>query len=475
MTFRRAALVAAIVAPLSTSCSPAPLTQLVVAVRVDAAIPGEINALDVVITTPGEGTHHVMTTLAGSADSLQSIGIRYVSGALGPVRIRATGTGAETIVQTRTTEFVRGESRLVTLVLTHACADVRCDEGATCELGRCVDAYVAGTSLPTWQGTLPEGMDANVSFADASNVDASTADAQLGMDAAMFSDAPNCAGDPLASRVGEDCTPADACQVGVYTCVINSVRCVGATTGDGPVLRSEGYACRAATGFCDVPESCDGRSLTCPVDLFRPAGLDCMGGVCDGVGGCGSCPAGMPCTAPGNPCMVGRYDCTMGDPVCTDLMPAPTATVCRPASSVCDVAETCSALGMCPSDVFAAATVTCRAVAGGGSLGPTCDAAEFCTGTSPLCPADGVLPASTVCRPAMGACDAPEICTGMSASCPSATTTMCDAGTDAFRPDAFTPPDAFTFALRDAGRDAFVPDASLDAGPSRDAGRDGAP
>ena len=473
MTFRRAALVAAIVAPLSTSCSPAPLTQLVVAVRVDAAIPGEINALDVVITTPGEGTHHVMTTLAGSADSLQSIGIRYVSGALGSVRIRATGTGAETIVQTRTTEFVRGESRVVTLVLTHACADVRCDEGATCELGRCVDAYVAGASLPTWQGTLPEGMDANATFADASNVDASTADVQRGIDAAMFSDArQDCDFD---ERIGQECTPANACQAGAFACVDNEVQCVGLMEDDTPLVLDKGHICRPATGFCDVLEICDGRSPTCPDDLFQPAGLDCMGGVCDGVGRCGACPAGMPCTSPGNPCMVGTYNCAMGDPVCTGLMPAPTTTVCRPAGSVCDVAETCSALGMCPSDVFAAATVVCRPAVGGGSAGPTCDAPELCTGASPLCPADGVLAASTVCRPAMGACDAPEICTGLSASCPSATTTMCDAGTDAFRPDAFTPPDAFTFAFRDAGRDAFVPDARLDAGPSRDAGRDGAP
>lgn len=47
-----------------------------------------------------------------------------------------------------------------------------------------------------------------------------------------------------------------------------------------------------------------------------------------------------------------------------------------------------------------------------------CDVAESCTGNSYLCPADGFLPSTTICRNATGACDIAERCTGASAKCP---------------------------------------------------------
>ena len=59
-----------------------------------------------------------------------------------------------------------------------------------------------------------------------------------------------------------------------------------------------------------------------------------------------------------------------------------------------------------PTDVFAVATVICRASSG------ICDIAEMCTGGSDACPADDVEPATTVCRSAAGACDVAETCDG---------------------------------------------------------------
>src|SRR6266581_4097850 len=58
------------------------------------------------------------------------------------------------------------------------------------------------------------------------------------------------------------------------------------------------------------------------------------------------------------------------------------------------------------------ADTVCRAAAG------ACDAAEFCTGTSPFCPANPFKASGMVCRPALGACEVAEACTGTSAYCP---------------------------------------------------------
>jgi hypothetical protein len=47
-----------------------------------------------------------------------------------------------------------------------------------------------------------------------------------------------------------------------------------------------------------------------------------------------------------------------------------------------------------------------------------CDAAETCTGTSPTCPVDQLVPAGTVCRAAVGSCDVRESCSGSATACP---------------------------------------------------------
>jgi hypothetical protein len=45
--------------------------------------------------------------------------------------------------------------------------------------------------------------------------------------------------------------------------------------------------------------------------------------------------------------------------------------------------------------------------------------AESCTGSGAACPADGVVPVGTVCRPAAGVCDVVEECNGVDTTCPS--------------------------------------------------------
>jgi RHS repeat-associated protein len=159
-----------------------------------------------------------------------------------------------------------------------------------------------------------------------------------------------------------------------------------------PTLPS-GTVCRAATGPCDVAETCDGTSLACPADGVQPLGSVCRSAVsvCDVPEVCDGTTKNCP----------------------TDQV-APTTTLCRASTSICDAAEYCTGTSStCPVDGFQPATTVCRPPAGG------CDVAETCTGTSPTCPADTLAAAGAVCRPAESLCDVAETCSGTSAACPS--------------------------------------------------------
>lgn len=79
-----------------------------------------------------------------------------------------------------------------------------------------------------------------------------------------------------------------------------------------------------------------------------------------------------------------------------------------------DPGEDCDGGACCAADCrYESATATCRPAAG------TCDAPEFCTGASALCPTDTVEPAGTACRPSIDlACDPKEVCDGVAIACP---------------------------------------------------------
>jgi FG-GAP repeat protein len=180
---------------------------------------------------------------------------------------------------------------------------------------------------------------------------------------------------PSANNNGTACTTNAECSSGSCTdgvccdttcgggdpndcqaCSVAAGAAVNGTCG----ARSAGIVCRAASGACDVAETCNGTSTSCPADGFTAA-----------------------------------------------------STVCRAAAGACDVAERCTgSSASCPADGFTAASTVCRAASG------ACDVAEHCTGSSASCPTDGFASTSKVCRAANGSCDVTERCTGSSTSCP---------------------------------------------------------
>jgi hypothetical protein len=184
--------------------------------------------------------------------------------------------------------------------------------------------------------------------------------AAIGPDAAI---APG-AGPEADAATAPDAGPEPECSVPA-DCPAPSSGCGVATCEDGScgvAPAAAGTECRAAAGLCDVPETCDGTSLTCPEDGFASAG-----------------------------------------------------TECRAAAGLCDVPETCDgASAACPDDALAAAGTECRAAAG------LCDVPETCDGASAACPDDALAAAGTECRAAETSCDAAEVCDGGKPACPAA-------------------------------------------------------
>jgi hypothetical protein len=173
---------------LALGCSSG-LTELVVVVDSDLAVPGELQRVTLEVTGPSgdKALQDAAVDLAtGGAPTLPlTLSLTPGSGALEPVTVTAVGTGLAGVVErTVVTGFVRGERRMVRLWLLRACLGVDCATGETCgDDGICVDATVRPEDLPPWTGTPPsiDGGTILDAAADAA-IDAGT-DAPVGTDA----------------------------------------------------------------------------------------------------------------------------------------------------------------------------------------------------------------------------------------------------------------------------------------------------
>src|SRR5919198_1447046 len=220
-----------------------------------------------------------------------------------------------------------------------------------------------------------------------------------------FTDAPNLCRNGALDE-GEACDPT---APGDNTCCQNNC-----------TFWDSSHICRAASGDCDLPETCTGTSTTCPADTGAVKA------------------AGTACTDDGNPCTLDQCDGTN----VTCQHPAGNAgAVCRAAANECDVAETCTGTSTtCPADAKKPAgtactpdsnpctldqcdgtNVTCQHPAGNpGAVCRAavneCDVAETCTGTSTTCPTDGFQPSTTPCTDDGDPCTT-DVCGGTIATC----------------------------------------------------------
>ena len=149
-------------------------------------------------------------------------------------------------------------------------------------------------------------------------------------------------------------------------------------------LEASNTLCRPSSGTCDVAEFCTGVSAVCPADGVAAPGTACGD------------PSDTECDNPDS--------CFSG--VCEDNF-EPNDTVCRVTADICDVAETCTgSTPLCPADGFAASSTVCRESTG------VCDVEDFCDGSSASCPDDAFADAGTACTcsEGPGTCDGSNVC-----------------------------------------------------------------
>jgi hypothetical protein len=241
-------------------------------------------------------------------------------------------------------------------------------------------------------------------------------------------------------------SPPGQCYVAAGTCSNGACnyeyKAAGASCDDGDAC-TVGEECNGAGGCAGTPVSCN----TPPGQCYEAAGT-CNGGACtyapkaagsacndgnagtinDACNGAGACTGATACTTPPSACHASPG--TYANGTCTYPLKA--------AGSTCGAGLVCTATGECappngcliggvsyaagainPSaacqecnPAFSAtawatrpSSAQCRASAG------ECDAAEFCTGTSTTCPADGFRASGAACSSDGNACTS-DVCNG---------------------------------------------------------------
>ena len=413
-------------------------TELIVDVRTDY-VPGvEFAEVEVVRLSDGGGDEVVTRTASAGDDYIrgQRIAELDVAGPRVQLRARLLAVDGRRLADRRQEVEVRGATA-VTIVITRDCAAIECADDEACVDAVCV-SLACSPERPELCGTLV------LCGRDEACTQPNATCAQAVCEGSLCFDRPvegacgpqeycvpesGCA--PVPERMdagmvdggpvpdvacGDPCV--EGCRAGVIDCA------TGMCVASDPA--PEGTPCRPAIGECDVAESCDGVTTTCPSDAFVDIGTTCSEGFCNGSGSCASgCMPGAACPR-ANPCERGVIECGTGVPVCVAAGPNDAGIECRPSAGMCDVAETCDGVStMCPVDRFAVGT-TCRPAAG------ACDVAETC-GMAPGCPDDAFVAAGTAC-PA-GFCDGLGRCSsGCTPGAPCSTGNACENGEVACAP-----------------------------------------
>jgi MYXO-CTERM domain-containing protein len=140
---------------LACACTEEPLTQIVVKVESDLAIPDRIDEVRVVVIGLGPAHQESGATLRASSDLPRTVTLVHDGGSLGPIDVIARAFAAETMVVERRARvfFDADRTRLLRLRLLGECAGVACGEAETCrEGGVCA---TSATALEPWPPEAP--------------------------------------------------------------------------------------------------------------------------------------------------------------------------------------------------------------------------------------------------------------------------------------------------------------------------------
>lgn len=154
--------------------------------------------------------------------------------------------------------------------------------------------------------------------------------------------------------IGQSCVDGVCCDTACGGGVLDCQACNLPGSKGTCTIASAGTACRPVAGGCDVAESCDGASPSCPQDAFVAA-----------------------------------------------------ATPCRPSAGQCDVAEACSGgVAACPGDTFLSNGTSCDD-SNPCTLSDACQNGACKSGLPVVCVAPDQCHDAGTCDPATGQCAAP--------------------------------------------------------------------
>lgn len=377
-------------------------TELVVVVDSDMTIPSELDEVRLTVTGPAGTPASASQRLGGAGNPALplTVAVRPSGDALGPITLVAEGLRGGTVEVTRSarTSLVRGESRMIVLMLLRTCRGVDCDPGRTCTGDTCEEDRIAPEDLPIWTGDpradagRPPGMDGGAS--DGGARDGGGDDGGGPGDAGGRD-----AGPPMRCETGSDCDDRIDCTLDVCT--------------DGECShRPDDARCTAEEdGVCDAIDGCQYAECTATNCVAGPCQTAaCEGNRCRVTDLCG---AGQSCCA--GACV--RAGCDDDNP-CTDDSCGASGCVNANHTRACD------------DGVFCNGTDTCAGGSCATHAGNPCSGSAVCDESSRAC--TGCLVDADCGMPVYGTWGA---CTGFSGTCGqtgtetrSVTTFRCQAG-----------------------------------------------
>jgi alpha-tubulin suppressor-like RCC1 family protein len=136
------------------------LTEILVVVDSDLAVPGEIDAVRIEVMSGPAAPAQTSTGILGvpRMPSLpRTLALVHKGGPLGPIEVRAQVLQGPTVVVERRARvsFVQGEVRVLRLNLDRDCEGMMCGAGMTCAAGVCRSIDVPASELPPWTGSIP--------------------------------------------------------------------------------------------------------------------------------------------------------------------------------------------------------------------------------------------------------------------------------------------------------------------------------
>lgn len=138
--------------------SPALLTELVVVVDSDLAVPGALDEIRVRATGPDGDTQSAGASLGeGESPLPRSLVLHHEGGALGTFAVSVEGlhNGTSVLVRAAQVSFLSGKSLVLPLHLVSACVGQECAEGETCTEQGCQPVAIDAQQLSPWQGEKP--------------------------------------------------------------------------------------------------------------------------------------------------------------------------------------------------------------------------------------------------------------------------------------------------------------------------------